>query len=200
MACAMILQHHGLAGARRRHDQGALALAERRDQVDDAGGDVLDGAALAFELETLVRVERRQVVEIDAVAHLVGRREIDVVDLEQREIALAVLGRADLALDGIAGAQAEAAHLGRADVDVVGAGQIVGLGRAQEAEAVLQDLEHAVAEDGGVVFRQLLEDGEHHVLPPQARGVFDFQFFGVSEKLGRGFLLEFLEIHRSIGG
>jgi hypothetical protein len=36
-----------------------------------------------------------------------GRR----VDLEQREVALAFLRRADLALDGIAGAQSEAADL-----------------------------------------------------------------------------------------
>jgi hypothetical protein len=100
-----------------------------------------------FELEPLRRIERRQVVEVDAMPDLLRLVEIDRVDLEQREIALAVLGRADLALDRVAGAQAEAADLARADIDVVGARQVVGLGRAQEAEAVLQDLEHAVAED-----------------------------------------------------
>ena len=31
-----VLQQHRLAGARRRHDEGALALADRRDDVDDA--------------------------------------------------------------------------------------------------------------------------------------------------------------------
>jgi hypothetical protein len=30
------LQQHGLAGARRRHDQGALALAQRRHEVQHA--------------------------------------------------------------------------------------------------------------------------------------------------------------------
>ena len=35
-AVAIVLQHHRLAGARRRDDQAALALADRRDQVDDA--------------------------------------------------------------------------------------------------------------------------------------------------------------------
>ena len=99
-------------------------------------------------------IERRQIVEIDAVADLVRLVEIDRVDLEQGEIALAVLGRADLALDRVAGAQAEAAHLARAHIDVVRARQVVRFRRAQEAEAVLQDLEHAVAEDGGVVLRQ----------------------------------------------
>jgi len=33
---AMFGKQHGLAGARLRHDQGALTLAERRHQVDDA--------------------------------------------------------------------------------------------------------------------------------------------------------------------
>jgi hypothetical protein len=32
-----VLEEHGLAGARRRHDQRALALADRGDDVDDAG-------------------------------------------------------------------------------------------------------------------------------------------------------------------
>ena len=98
-------------------------------------------------LRRCVGIERRQIVEIDAMADLVRLIEIDRVDLEQGEIALAVLGRADLALDRVAGAQAEAAHLARADIDVVRPGQVVRFRRAQEAEAVLQDLEHAVAED-----------------------------------------------------
>jgi hypothetical protein len=63
--------------------------------------------------------------------------EIDRVDLQQREIALTVLWRADLPLDGVAGAQAEAAHLAGTDINVVGAGQVIGLRRAQEAETVL---------------------------------------------------------------
>ena len=34
-----VLQHHRLAGLGRRHDQAALALADRRDHVEDAPGD-----------------------------------------------------------------------------------------------------------------------------------------------------------------
>ena len=41
-----VLQQHGLAGLRRRDDETTLALAERRAEVDDAGGHVL-GAAVA---------------------------------------------------------------------------------------------------------------------------------------------------------
>ena len=35
-----LLEDRGLAGLRRRHDQAALALPDRRDQVDDAAGDL----------------------------------------------------------------------------------------------------------------------------------------------------------------
>ena len=190
-----VLQHHGLAGARRRHDQRALALAERRDQVEHPGRQVLLGRIVEFELDLLFGIERRQIVEIDPVAQPVGLLEIDAVDLEQREIALAVARRADLALDRVAGAQAEAPHLVRADIDVVRAGQVIRLGRAQKAEAVRQHFEHAVAGDRHVVLGELLQDREHHVLLAQGRGVLDLQLFGKSEQLGRSLPLEFLEIH-----
>src|SRR3546814_4972173 len=61
-----VLEQHGLAGARRRDDQRALALALRRDDVDDAGRLVLDGRVGRVERQLLRRIERRQIVEIDA--------------------------------------------------------------------------------------------------------------------------------------
>src|SRR5689334_22503577 len=72
----------------------------QRDDVGELGVDQL-------EAEPLVGIERRQIVEVDAVADLLRLVEIDSVDLEQREVALAFLGRADLPLDRVAGAQAE---------------------------------------------------------------------------------------------
>jgi hypothetical protein len=187
-----VLQHHRLAGARRRDDQRALALALRRDEIDDAGGELLRLRIVHLELQPLLRIERRQVVEVDAVPDLVGLLEIDGVDLEQGEVALAFLGRADLALDSVAGAQAEAAYLAGADIDVVRPGEIVRLRRAQEAEAILQGLEHAIAVDRLVVLGQLLEDGEHHVLLAQGAGVLDRQLFGEGKQLRRRLALEFL--------
>ena len=44
-----VLQHHGLAGFRRGHQQAALAFADRRDDIDDASGDVLLGLDIALE-------------------------------------------------------------------------------------------------------------------------------------------------------
>ena len=180
-----VLQQHGLAGARRRHDQRALALADRRDDVDDARREILLGRILVLHLQPLVGIERRQVVEVDLVARLLGVLEIDGVDLEQREVALAVLRAADLAVDGVAGAKAEAADLRGRDVDVVGAGQVVRLRRAQEAEAVGQHLDDAFADDVDLFGRELLEDREHQLLLAHGAGVLDLLLLGKRQELGR---------------
>jgi hypothetical protein len=136
-------------------------------------GDVLFALDVAFEQHVLGGVQRRQVLEQDLVLRGLRRLAIDAVDLDQGEVALAFLGRADLAFDGVAGAQVEAAHLARADVDVVGAGQVGTLGRAQEAEAVGQDFQHAVAEDGFALAGFVLQQRVHQVLLAQPVGVFD---------------------------
>ena len=127
-----VLHQHGLAGARRRHDQGALALADRSDDVDHPCRKIFARRILELDAEALVGIERRQVVEIDLVPRLFRVLEIEGVDLEQREVALAFFRAADVAFDGVAGAQAEAADLRGRDVDVVRAGQVVGLGRAKK--------------------------------------------------------------------
>ena len=190
-----VLQQHGLAGARRRHDQRALALADRRDDVDDAGRQILLGRILEFHLQPLVGIERRQIVEIDLVARLLRVLEIERVDLEQSEIALAFFRAADVAVDGVAGAQAEAPDLRRRDVDVVGARQVVRFRRAQKAEAVGKNLDDAFADDVGLARGELLEDAEHQLLLAHGRGILDLELFREGDKLRRGFGFQFLEFH-----
>ena len=129
------------------------------------------------------------------MAQRLGVVEVDLVDLHHGEVALAVLGRADLAFDRVAGAQAELADLGRADIDVVGAGQVVGLHRAQVAEAVGDHLDGAAAGDHLVGGGELLEDGEHQLLAAHLRGAFHALLFGEREEFGRLLLLEIFEIH-----
>ncbi len=187
-----VLQQHGLAGARRRNDQRALALADGRDDVDDARRQILPGRIFVFHLQPLVGIERRQVVEVDLVLGLFRILEIDGVDLEQREVALAVLGRADVAFDGVAGAQAEAADLRRRDIDVVGAGEIVRFRRAEKAEAVGENLDDAFADDVDFLRGELLEDREHQLLLAQGAGVFDLMLFREGDKFGGSFGLEVL--------
>ncbi len=115
-------------------------------------------------LQALLRVERRQVLEEQLVARLVRRFEVDRLDLDQREVPLAFLRRPDLARDRVAGLQIELADLRRRHVDVVGAGQVVVVGRAQEAEPVGQHLEHALREDEAALLGLRLQDLEDQLL------------------------------------
>jgi hypothetical protein len=145
-----VLQQHRLAGARRRHDQAALPLADRRQEVHDAARQVV---AVGLEIQLFLRIERREVLEEDLFLGLLRRLEVDRLDLDQREVALAVLRRPDDARHGIAGVEVELADLRRRHVDVVGARQVVVVGRAQEAEAVGQRFEHALREHRAALSR-----------------------------------------------
>ena len=178
------LQQHRLAGARRRDDQAALAFAERRQQIHDAGADVL---AHRLQLDALLRIKRREVVEEDLVARLFGRLEVDGFDLDQREIFLALVRRTYLAADGVAGLEIELADLRRRDVNVVRAGQIVVIGRAEEAVAVGQDFKHALGEDVAFFFALRLEDLEDQVLLAQAASAGQVQRSGDLGQLGNIF-------------
>ena len=180
-----VLHQHRLAGARLGDDQRALALAERRHQVDHPAAHVLDRQVLDLELELLGRIIGRQIVEVDPVARALRRIEVDRVDLEQREVALALLRRPDLAVDDVAGAQPEAPDLARRHVDVVGSGQIVDIRRAQEAEPVLQDLEDALAVDRDAGLSQPLEGGEHEIGLAERARVFDPELLGVLQQFCR---------------
>jgi hypothetical protein len=148
-----------------------------------------------LHLEPARRIERRQVVEVDAVAQRLGQFEVDRIHLQQGKVALAVLRCADLTFHRVAGAQPEAAHLGGGDVDVVRPGEEVRLRRAEESEAVRQDFEGAVAVDRLLVLGERLEDREHDVLLAQRGRVLDLEGFGEGEQVGRSLGLEFGEVH-----
>ncbi len=190
-----VLQQHRFAGAGRRDDEGALALADRRDDIDDAGGKILARRIVDFEFQALVGIERRQIVEMDLVADLLRILEIDGVDFQKREIALPFLRAADKPFDGVAGAQAKAADLRGRDIDVVRARKIIGVGRTQEAEAVLQHLDDAVADDLDVAAGELFEDRKHQFLFAHDRSVFDFVFFGETKQFCGRLELQVLQLY-----
>ena len=119
---------------------------------------------VGLERDPLLRVERRQVLEEHLLARPFRRLEVDRFDLDQREVALAVLGRPDLAGDGVAGVEVELADLRRRHVDVVRPRQVVVIGGAQESEAVRQHFEHALGEDQPALFRARLQDLEDELL------------------------------------
>src|SRR6185437_6507093 len=102
-----------------RDDEAALSLAERRQQIHDAAGEVL---RVGLEVDLFLWIERRQVLEEDLFLGLLRWLEVDGLDLDEREVALTVLRGTDDARYGVARVQVELADLRRRHVDVVGAG------------------------------------------------------------------------------
>src|SRR5690606_19391526 len=116
---------------------------------------------------------------------LFGIVEIDRIDLEKSEIALAFLGAAYRSLDRITALQGKTPDLRRRNIDVVRSRQVVGVGRAKETEPVLQYLHHAVADDLDILLGKLLQDGEHQLLLAHDAGVLHLERFRVSDQLRR---------------
>ena len=185
------LQEHRLAGARRRDDQAALPLPDRRHQVHHAARQVV---GLRLELALLLRVERREVLEEQLVAGLLGRLEVDGLDLDQGEVPLPFLGRPDLARHGVAGLQVELADLRRRDVDVVGTGQVVVVGRPEEPEPVGQHFEHALREDVPALLGLRLQDLEDQLLLSHAGGAGDVEILGDLGELLDAHVLQFADV------
>ena len=92
--------------------------------------------------------------------------------------------------------QIEAPDLGGADVDVVGPGQVGGVRRAQEAEAVWQHLQRSLAVDAFALFRLVLQQREDQVLLAHAVGVFDLVGVGHLHELGDVEVFQVGEMHR----
>src|SRR5690606_39364149 len=71
---------------RRRDDETALALADRRDEVDDPRR---DGVLRGLQAQTLVRVQRGELGEVHSLAGPLDGHAADGVDLHERgELAL----------------------------------------------------------------------------------------------------------------
>ena len=128
------------------------------------------------------------------MARLLRIFEIYGIDLHQGKVALALLGAADLAFDGVAGPQGEFSDLAGADVDVIGSCEVVRVGRAQEAEAILQHFDHTFADDLDITGSQVLENAEEELLLAESAGVLHLQFLGNAHKFRRRLLLEVLKL------
>ena len=161
-------------------------LPSGREEVDHPHGEV---AVLPLQPDPRIGIAGPEVVERDPVLGLLRLLEVDLLDLEQREVALALLGRPDLAHDRVAGAQIEALDLAGRDVDVVGAVEVVPVLAAEEAVAFRQDLQHALAPDDRVGVEQRLLDAEDQILLPKAGVVGDVQLLGQRMQLSDRFLL-----------
>src|SRR5262249_7275451 len=143
----------------------------------------------------LHRIERREVVEQRLVARLLGRLEVDRLDLQQREVPLGVLRWAHLTGDRVAGAQVEPPDLGRRHVNVVRAGEVIVVRRSQEAESVRKDLQHAFREDETIALRLALQDLEDQLLLAEPAEPLNTELLGHVVQVGDGLVLELRQIH-----
>src|SRR5207245_10002887 len=107
---------HGRCGPARGAEQAALSLAHRRDEVHHPSAIFL---WIVLEVDPLLRIERREIVKENFIAGRFGIFEVDLLNLEKREIALAFLWRPDLSRDDVSGSEIESTDLGRRDIDIV---------------------------------------------------------------------------------
>jgi hypothetical protein len=166
------------------------------DEVDHPGDLSLTVGSSVSSVQLLVRVERGEVVEIDPVAHRIGIVEIDLGQLGEREIALAILGRADLAFDRVAGAQAPFADLVGRDIDIVRPGEVVRFGLRRKPKpsgsTSIVPMPMISSPSSASSLRMRTSD------PAGAwSSAFDAQFFGHRDQFGRGLFLEFFQMHVS---
>ena len=124
----------------RRHDDAALALADRRHEVDDPRRHVRR-IRRVLEAQPLVGEQRREVLEAGPAAGRLGVAAVDGLDVEQRRVLLVATGRPARAGDVVALAQAVLAGELHRDVGVVAARQVAL--DAQEAVALVAHVEVA---------------------------------------------------------
>ena len=190
-----VLHHHGFAAFGRGNQQGALAFANRGNDVNDAPSDVFFAFDIALKPHVFLGEQGREVLKHDLVFVVLGQIAVDLVQFGQREITLAVFGDAHLAFNHVTGVQVEAAHLAGADVDVVGAGGVTGVWAAQKAKTVGQDFKHAVGKHLFTSAGAFFDDGKHQLLLAHAARVFDFERFGLLEHFRHVQCLEFVQMH-----
>ncbi len=182
-----LLQQHGLAGARRRDDQAALAEADRREDIHHAHGNFGVGG---FKTDAPVREERREVLEMDRAPRLGRRLAVHCVDAAEGEETLLLFRIAHRSFNVIAGAQRKAPHLRRRGVDILGALQVVALGRAQEAVAVRQDFQHAAGDHGAAATQVAADDFKDDLVLAQRTGVFSIDVGQQLQQVGDLFFLQ----------
>ena len=136
---ADLLENGGLAAARRGDNQPARALANRRDEVNDAR---FDQIGAGFEVELFNRINGGEVFKADGLGVFLKRHFIDLVNgLELRTgAAVRRLGRAS---DIAALAQETAPDGVRCDKNVGRFGVKMVGDRAEETETLLGNLQIA---------------------------------------------------------
>ena len=105
-----VLHQDCLTGLWLCDNECTLTFADRREYVYDACAQVCC-SLIAAEIELLVREERSEVLECNAVAHIHRLSAIYKVDACKREILLAVVRRAYMTFNDITGLESVALYL-----------------------------------------------------------------------------------------
>src|SRR5436305_1174735 len=165
------LEKHRLTRTRRSDDECTLAFADRRDQIYNAGWQIVRRAGLHLEL--LVRVKRRQVIKENFLSSLAWILKVDSLDLDQSEVTFTFFRRPDLARHGVAGAKVKLSYLGRRDVNVVRTWKVVVLRCTQKAESIGQRLQDAFTKDQPALLSLRGKNFKDEFLLAKSRGPLD---------------------------
>ena len=130
------LKHQGLTCFWRRNDKRSLSFANGCDQIDDSTRQILSAAIAAFEVKTLFRKERRQILKKNLMLLGIGLGKINFVNFEESEVSFAIFRRPYLSRNTIAGTQIKTPNLAVRNVDVVGTCQIACIVGAEKTEAI----------------------------------------------------------------
>ena len=128
----------------------------------------------------------------------IGFAEVDLINLEHREVALAVLRCAYFAGNAVAGAQIESPDLTRRDIYVIGSGKIRAVGGAQKAEPVLQNFQCAFAVNVFAGLRLFPHYRGDDFLLACACSIFQAHFTGHIDEVADWLGFQFFKIHRHV--
>ena len=121
------------------------------------------------------------------------------LDLEQGEETLFVLGGADLAGDQIPGLKVEAPDLGRRNIDIFRAWQIIEALRAEKTEPFRQHFQHTFRKKHAGTLGVFLQDVEYYLVLPHGSKVLDPEIAGHLVEVAHRHCLQFGDVQRSGG-
>jgi len=100
---ADLLEHGGLAGLGRAHDESTLTLTDGSHEVDGTAG---DGLPAVLHDESLVGVDGREIAKARTALHGLGLAVVDAAHVLQGGILAVAASGADGAFDAVTGTQA----------------------------------------------------------------------------------------------
>ena len=175
-----------------RHDQGTLPLTDGCDDVNHPSGNVLIAPHIAFHAHLHFGENGREVFKHHLVLIAFRCAAIHFFELVQGKVTLTVLGGTHFTFNHVARVEIKTADLAGADVNVVGAGGVTGIGAAEETKTIRQNFQHAVGDDLLSGTGAFFDDGKHQLLLAHPTGIFNIKFFCLFQDFGNVQCFEFV--------